>query len=91
MDFEQFKEFMQQSATQQDARIAQIEEAIRSLASTSQRLADNQICLQDRVDEIGKNSVIIQRQLQELSQEMRELGRIVFRHVTGPKAHESLQ
>jgi hypothetical protein len=42
---------------------------------------DNQIYLQEKIDGT-------QDQLRELGQEVRELGRIVFRHVTDPNAHQ---
>jgi hypothetical protein len=50
MEFEQFKEFMLQSATQHDARIAQIEEVLRSLANASQKLVVTQLDLKDKGD-----------------------------------------
>jgi hypothetical protein len=80
MDFEQFKEFMLQSAAQHDARITAIEESMGRLISTVDRLVDNQVFLQEKSEELKDEQLKTERMIQELS-------KIVFRHVVDPQAH----
>jgi hypothetical protein len=91
MDFEGFKESMLESAARHDAEIAIIRESLKSVAesltsvtNTVGRLVDNQIFLQESLDALATQTREDHAQTQK---SLRELERIVFRHVSDPDAH----
>ncbi|MGH9720362.1 MAG: hypothetical protein ACRD8O_09125 [Bryobacteraceae bacterium] len=99
MEFEQFKDFMLQSAAEHDARIAMIEDSLNRLSRTTQVLVDNQIHLQESLDRLAEENRRASEENRRAAEENRgaaeenraglaELRRIVFRHVTDPDAHK---
>jgi hypothetical protein len=69
---------------QHDAEIADIRDSLKSMANTVDRLVDNQVFLQESLDVLATQTREDHAQTQE---SLRELERIVFRHVTDPGAH----
>ena len=86
MDFERFQEFMLESAARHDVEIAAIRESLKSVSNTLDRLVDNQVFLQESLDLLAKETREDHAQTQA---SLRELERIVFRHVTDPNAHNA--
>ena len=102
VDFEKFKEFALQSAARHDAEMAMIRESlitardsIMALNRTMDRVVENRIHLQDSMDENHRKTEESIRTTQEeirasheaTQAEIRELSRVVFRHVTDPGGH----
>ncbi|MCX6590858.1 MAG: hypothetical protein NTZ56_04980 [Acidobacteria bacterium] len=80
MDFEQFKEFMLQSAAQHDARITAIEESMGRLINTVDKLVDNQVFLQEANQRTESS-------LERTNAVVQELAKLVIRHISEPGAH----
>ena len=98
MDFERFQEFMLESAARHDAEIATIREslktinsALQSVSNTVGRLVDNQVFLQERLDllaqDLSQHAKENRAEAAQIHASLRDLERIVFRHVTDPSAH----
>ena len=99
MDFEEFKEFMRRSAAEHDARMAQVQELLRNLDTTLQRLmaegkGTEEACEDWPTRRKGENQVIRQNRIDEISrnnaiirQELKELRWIVFRDGADPNAY----
>ncbi|MFN0168333.1 MAG: hypothetical protein ACKV22_18050 [Bryobacteraceae bacterium] len=88
MQFEEFREFMLQSAAQHNVRIAQIEESLNRITNTVGRLVDNQVYLQEKFDATQDQIGETQQQIRETQQQLRELAGLVIRHVSDPDAHK---
>lgn len=67
-----------------------VADSVQSLAKTVDRLVDNQVFLQERIGDLAKNQDATQQSSRDLQQSLRDLERIVFRHVTDPGAHTSI-
>ena len=87
MEFEQFRDFMLQSAAKHDAQIATLQEMVKSLASTVEMLAENQSRMQKSTNDSFRRMELDHEATQA---ELRELSRIVFRHATDRDAHSRL-
>jgi hypothetical protein len=87
MDFERFKEFMLESAARHDTEIAAIRESLKSVADTLQSINDSFKSVTSTVDRLVDNQVFLQESHAQTQESLRELERIVFRHVTDPDAH----
>jgi hypothetical protein len=87
MEFEQFRDFMLQSAAKHDAQISTLQEMVKSLVSTVEMLAENQSRLQKSMNDSFRRMALDHEATQT---ELRELSRIVFRHVSDPDAHSRL-
>jgi len=89
---------MLESAARHESEIAAIRVSLTSMSNTVGRLVDNQVYLQESIDLLTrkmienedareKDRTQAESEMQEIRREMRELGRIVFRHATDPDAH----
>ncbi len=97
--FERFREFMFESAARQDAaavrhdvEIAAIRESLTSITNTVGRLVDNQVFLHESIEQTQESIELLAKETRQQAAEMRaslrELERIVFRHVSDPGAHK---
>ena len=98
MDAERFQEFMLESAARHDAQIAGIRESLRSVANTLETISESFQSVSNTVDRLVDNQVFLQESLDLFARQtsedhaktqasLRELERIVFRHVTDTGAH----